>query len=144
MKNKQCCSCLMWIFFIYAIIWKRDPFLIDIKGGTNMDTKTIHLSDCVFGYIFDNGFYDKPYIFLNSVHNIANFIHQHKNKRIRISDANNHDLINYDHGILDQDHSNAKLYEDVSKISDIQYIEFIEGKHERYQNEISSQLALDI
>lgn len=109
----------------------------------------IKRSNCIQGFVFKDGRYDKPYVFLRTPENIVRFLLAHAQERISLADVNYHDLLKVDdQGQIDT-HFDQAFYDEIRPLWDaykakelVHPLAFTEFAYERVQNEIADQIQI--
>ena len=109
----------------------------------------IKRSNCIQGFVFKDGRYDKPYVFLRTPENIVRFLLAHTQEQISLADVNYHDLLQVDDKGQIDTHFDQSFYDEIRPVWEaykakemIRPLAFKEFASERLQNEIADQIQI--
>lgn len=109
----------------------------------------IKRSNCIQGFVFKDGRYDKPYVFLRTPENIVRFLLAHTQEQISLADVNYHDLLKVDDKGQIDTHFDQSFYDEIRPVWEaykvkemIHPLAFKEFASERLQNEIADQIQI--
>lgn len=109
----------------------------------------IKRSNCIQGFVFKDGRYDKPYVFLRTPENIVRFLLAHTQEQISLADVNYHDLLKVDDKGQIDTHFDQSFYDEIFPVWEaykakemIRPLSFKEFASERLQNEIADQIQI--
>lgn len=109
----------------------------------------IKRSNCIQGFVFKDGRYDKPYVFLRTPDNIVRFLLAHTQEQISLADVNYHDLLKVDDKGQIDTHFDQSFYDEIRPVWEaykakemIRPLAFKEFASERLQNEIADQIQI--